>query len=429
MYGLMNFLLRRAMRSALRFDAAPGASAPSDDVRAATMLYVHIPFCESLCPYCSFHRYVYEPQLAEGYYDALLRELQLYHDRGCRFTAMYIGGGTPTICMDRLCALIDRGRSLYPLREISVETNPNHLHGPALRRLHRAGVRRLSVGVQSFNDDLLRRLGRYEKYGDSAAIRHRLRQALGIFETLNIDLHFNLPQQTRQHLLHDLRVVEELLPDQVTFYPLMASPSVARALQRLFGPVDYGAEREHYATILAAMRGRYTGSTAWCFSRRASMIDEYIIAHDRYVGAGSGAFGYHSGGIFINTFSLAEYRQRLQEGVLPIALVKQFSRRETLRYVLLMKLFGLSLTRAELERLRATHSRFALAPELWALRVLGAVRTVQDGFTLSDRGKYFWVMAMREFFIAVDALRDRCRDAVADAAAGCSEGRGDVKNP
>lgn len=426
MYGLLNVFLRRVMRLALRFDEASCAAVPSDDVRAATMLYVHIPFCQSLCPYCSFHRHVYEERLAEGYYEALLRELRLYHDLGCRFTALYVGGGTPTICMDRLCALIDACRSLYPLREISVETNPNHLEETTLRRLRCAGVRRLSVGVQSFNDDLLRLLGRYEKYGDSATIARRLQQALGLFETLNIDLLFNLPLQTQGHLQHDLRVIEELLPDQVTFYPLMASPSVACELRRLFGPVDYRTERVLYEIILRTMRRSYTGSTAWCFSRRASMIDEYIIAHDRYVGAGSGAFGYHSGGIFINTFSLQEYRERLCSGALPFALVKKFTRRETLCYGVLMKLFGLSLTRAELSRLRSAHSRFALAPELRALRLAGAVRPTGDGWVLTDRGKYYWVMAMREFFIAVDALRDRCRAAVADAGSG---GSAVVKNP
>lgn len=375
----------------------------------AGLLYVHIPFCESLCPYCSFHRYVYDRDTANLYFDALASEIELYRRLGYSFTAMYIGGGTPTIAMDRLIELIGRARSLYPLQEISVETNPNHLQEPLLSRLRSAGVNRLSVGVQSFNDDLLKILGRNEKYGDSSTLQYQIRQALGVFETLNIDLIFNLPLQTMSHLMRDIHVVQSLMPDQVTFYPLMAPPSVTDTLQRLFGPVDYRTEKRFYFTILHHMEGLYSGSSAWCFSRHPSMIDEYIVTHDRYIGAGSGAFGCHGDCITINTFSLEQYRQILSQGMLPITKIKRFAARETLYYSFLMRFFGLSLTRAELQRLRACYGKTALAAEILALRLLGAVRKTGTGFSLTDRGKYYWVMAMREFFIAVDTLRDVCR--------------------
>jgi len=400
------------MRSALRFEDVPdaiSADLESGIARDAELLYVHIPFCESLCPYCSFHRYVYDAAGASAYFDALTHELELYKQLGCSFTALYVGGGTPTICPDRLLDIIHCARSLYPLREISVETNPNHLQEALLVRLRDAGVRRLSVGVQSFNDDMLRALGRYEKYGSSAAIQKQLRATHGIFETCNIDLLFNLPLQTKAHVLHDLSVIEELLPDQVTFYPLMTSPSVAATLNRLLGQISYRTEKDFYFTILERMRRQYTGSTAWCFSRHATMIDEYIVTHGRYVGAGSGAFGYHGNGIAINTFLLDQYCQRVRSHRLPITRFKRFSRWETLAYIFLMKLFGLSLTAAELSQIRARYGRLALVPELFILRLMGAVCGTKEGFTLTDRGKYYWVMAMREFFIAVDTLRDVCR--------------------
>ncbi|MCX8042905.1 MAG: coproporphyrinogen III oxidase family protein [Desulfobacterota bacterium] len=415
MEALLNVILRRAMRSVLRFDDVPmpeNILPVSGNVRNASLVYVHIPFCESLCPYCSFHRYVYDAKRAHAYFNALLTELELYQRLGCSFTAMYIGGGTPTIALERLLEIIAYARSLFPLREISVETNPNHVQEHILAQLHNAGVNRLSVGVQSFNDDLLGVLGRLEKYGASSAVQQRIRQASGIFDTLNIDLLFNLPLQTAHHLLHDLRVIETLLPDQVTFYPLMVPPSVAMTLKKVFGPIDYRKEKSFYTTILNHLCHHYTGSTAWCFSRHQAMIDEYIIEHTCYAGVGSGAFGCHGDTITINTFSLEEYQQRLHNGLLPITRVKTFSAREARWYLLLMKLFGLSLRNDELKVLRSRYGRAAFAPELFFLQRLGAVRRAYDGYELTDRGRYYWVMAMREFFIAVDTLRDVCRAGV-----------------
>lgn len=402
------------MRSALSFNTVQGAVvtpvSPGD--RSDYLLYVHIPFCESLCPYCSFHRYVYDKDAAARYYHAVVQELQVYKSLGFDFTGMYIGGGTPTICMEGLVEVLQCARSMYSIREISVETNPNHLHDSNLSLLKNAGVNRLSVGVQSFNDDLLRHIGRYEKYGSSQVIQQQLRQTLGVFDTLNIDLIFNLPLQTEEHLRRDLAVISELLPDQVTFYPLMTAPSVAKTLSRILGPIDYRKEKKFYFMMLEHMQRQYTGSTAWCFSRKKSMIDEYIIAYDRYVGVGSGAFGYHNDGIYINTFSLEEYISTVRTGRLPITRIKKFSEQEKIYYFFLMKLFGLSLSKAAFAQLRGQYSRTALVLEVLALKLLGALRETEDAINLTDRGKYYWVMAMREFFIAVDTIRDHCRTAV-----------------
>ena len=164
--------------------------------------------------------------------------------------------------------------------------------------------------------------------------------------------------------------------------------------------------------MLEHMQRQYTGSTAWCFSRKKSMIDEYIIAYDRYVGVGSGAFGYHNDGIYINTFSLEEYISTVRTGRLPITRIKKFSEQEKIYYFFLMKLFGLSLSKAAFAQLRGQYSRTALVLEVLALKLLGALRETEDAINLTDRGKYYWVMAMREFFIAVDTIRDHCRTAV-----------------
>ncbi|MBQ1362670.1 MAG: radical SAM protein, partial [Oscillospiraceae bacterium] len=133
------------------------------------MLYAHVPFCISLCPYCSFNRFPFEEGKARKYFLELRDEIRMLSDEGYDFESMYIGGGTPTILADELAETITLAKSLFSIRDVSAETNPNHLN-PAVLDPLRGLVDRMSVGVQSFDDGLLRRMCRYEKYGSGAEI-------------------------------------------------------------------------------------------------------------------------------------------------------------------------------------------------------------------------------------------------------------------
>ena len=108
--------------------------------RRPCQLYVHVPFCEVLCPFCSFHRVRYDAPKSSRYFEALRREIRLYHQAGFRFSDVYVGGGTPTVNADELLATLALVRSLSPVRTISIETNPNHLD-PAPARYAKPGSR------------------------------------------------------------------------------------------------------------------------------------------------------------------------------------------------------------------------------------------------------------------------------------------------
>jgi len=334
----------------------------------------------------------------------------MYKKLGYDFKGIYVGGGTPTISLDGLMRVLDYCHEHFSIRELSVETNPNHLTDRHLTVLKDAGVNRLSVGVQSFDDTILKAIGRFEKYGSGREIQQKLKAAQGIFDTLNVDLIFNMPLQNDASLRADLDIIDRLLPDQVTFYPLMTAPSVEAALRSTLGAVDFRKEKRFYFTLLESMRKNYTGSTAWCFSRKKSMIDEYIIAYDKYVGAGSGSFGYFNDCIYITSFSLEEYIGKTQKGELPITRVKKFTPQENRYYFLLMKLFGLDLDKAAFQKAFGRPYTRALFFETLLLRLARAIRETGSSIQLTDRGCYYWVMAMREFFIAVDTMRDACRN-------------------
>jgi coproporphyrinogen III oxidase-like Fe-S oxidoreductase len=181
-------------------DPKPVAGLPGPVAGRPYMLYAHIPFCERLCPYCSFNRFPFRDETARRYFKNLRDEMRMVAALGYDFPALYIGGGTPTILIDELVQTIDLARELFDIKEVSTETNPNHLIPEILEPL-KDRVQRFSVGVQSFDDGLLKQMDRYDKYGSGAEILERIQSINGFFHSLNVDMIFNFPSQTETHLL------------------------------------------------------------------------------------------------------------------------------------------------------------------------------------------------------------------------------------
>jgi coproporphyrinogen III oxidase-like Fe-S oxidoreductase len=142
------------------------------------------------------------------------------------------------------------------------------------------------------------------------------------------------------------------------------------------------------------------------------MIDEYIVDYDEYAGLGSGSIGYLNGTCYANTFDIPGYIARLDRGELPLAASRVFSRRDQIRYDFLMKLFG---TRLNLQNLREKYEGRLfrhLWPDLLAFTMIGALAWRRSDIVLTKRGRYAWVVLMREFFTAVNNFRDYCRDRI-----------------
>ena len=440
---ILTHLTRRRTGSILAFPAnsqAPRLGPPPPQAGKSYLLYLHIPFCEQLCPYCSFNRVPLDRPLAGDYFQALEQELRIYHDRGYVFDSIYVGGGTPTILPDALSSLLKLAGKLWRIGQISAETNPNHLTPDSLGLLKDLEVNRLSVGVQSFQDPILKAIGRYRRYGSGRQIASRLRSARGIFETLNVDMIFNFPMQDEQLLARDLEILKSLEVDQVTFYPLMAGRKVREALAKL-GKISFSREKRLYNRIWRELTADYRPSSAWCFSRKAPakglsavhptdahLIDEYIVASEEYAGLGSGSFGYLRGTIYANTFSIPRYIESLSRGRLPVLAARDFSRAQQLRYDFLMKMFGGSLDLRQLEEKYGASAQRELWKELLFFRLNRAAGPHTGSpqlLKLSRKGYYFLVVLMREFFTGVNNFREACL--AADAAVGPDGGKNLVR--
>lgn len=405
--SLVRLMAGRYMNLEKRVES--GLPAP-DGGAAPLMLYMHVPFCEELCTYCSFHRVPFQADLAKRYFAALREEILLYSRSGAyNFKSLYVGGGTPTVMMDELTATIELAKKCFALAEISVETNPNHLTPDRMEMLKELGVGRLSVGVQSFDDAVLRSMERYHKYGSGEQIAGRITEFQGWFKTLNIDMIYNFPGQTQAMLEQDLAAILALKVDQVTFYPLMLAKTTRKTIETTMGFICAKQGRTFYETIVSALSGEYRRSTAWCFSRQAALIDEYIVNCEEYAGVGSGAFGYLGGSIYANSFNIPAYIKLVEEGRVPIVASRDCHGLAAMMYDFLMQYFGLALDWNRLKKKYGPRATLLLRPALLFFQLAGGIGPDAAGRGLAVRDPYFGVVMMREFFTAVNNFRDYCR--------------------
>jgi coproporphyrinogen III oxidase-like Fe-S oxidoreductase len=404
-------VLRMQTRRFLNIQPSTVAKLPGPVEGHRYVLYLHIPFCETLCPYCSFNRFVFDKDRALAYFESLRSEMRMAAELGYRFETMYIGGGTPTILPNELARTIDEAVELFPIREVSCETNPDHLNEPVMELLkHR--VQRLSVGVQSFNEDLLMRMDRCGKFGTPAQIQERIRRYAPDFTCLNVDMIFNFPTQTEEMLRQDIRMVIASGAQQVTYYPLMTSPSVARSMAASVGNVDNRRERRFFEIINEEMADAFTPSAAWTFQREGSgLIDEYIMDTREYVGLGAGAFSYLDGTLFVNTFSLSEYADRINAGKMSVSGEQKYENYARMRYDLMMDLFGLDLGKDDFPIQYGITRKRGLWLELFFLNMVGAF-SKDSSSRLTPFGQYLAVVIMREFFSGVNHLRDQARQSI-----------------
>lgn len=187
-------------------------------------IYIHIPFCVSKCFYCDFNSYTDKSYIIEDYIKYLKKEIDLYSVelKDYKVKTIFIGGGTPS-CIDSkfLCDIVNhiyKKFNLSTLIEFTIEANPKTLNKHKLNDYKNLGINRISLGLQSFNDKLLKRIGRIHTARDFLESYDLVRK-FG-FDNVNIDVMFNLPGQTIEDVIDTLEKVIKLKPEHISFYSL-----------------------------------------------------------------------------------------------------------------------------------------------------------------------------------------------------------------
>ena len=381
------------------------------------LLYAHIPFCKTLCSYCTFHRFLFKEHKAREYFVNLRKEMDYVKALGYDFTSMYIGGGTTTILEDELIRTIEHARTLFPgIKEVSCETDPLQIATPTFRNL-KGLVDRMSIGVQSFNDDILKMTERYDKFGSGALIYERLQEALELFPTTNVDMIFGFRGQDLEMLQRDMDLLVELNPRQITTYPLMVTSQTRKSVKQTIAAK--GIElADQYAVIMNTLGNHYRQLTSWTFGRTHDEgFDEYVVDHDEYLGVGSGAFSFLGSSLYVTTFSLRRYNERIKEGKTGVERRRQFDKHAVLQYRLLLGLFSARLSRKYFREVHGVDLDKALFKEMLGLRIAGAIKDNPedpDNLIVTDAGKFLGLVMMKAFYSGMDNVRAELRKPLRD---------------
>lgn len=381
------------------------------------LLYAHIPFCKTLCSYCTFHRFLFKEHKAREYFINLRKEMDYVKALGYDFTSMYIGGGTTTILEDELIRTIEHARTLFPgIKEVSCETDPLQIATPTFRNL-KGLVDRMSIGVQSFNDDILKMTERYDKFGSGALIYERLQEALELFPTTNVDMIFGFRGQNLEMLQRDMDLLVELNPRQITTYPLMVTSQTRKSVKQTIAAK--GIElADQYAVIMNTLGNHYRQLTSWTFGRTHDEgFDEYVVDHDEYLGVGSGAFSFLGSSLYVNTFSLRRYNERIKAGMTGVERRRNFDKHAVLQYRLLLGLFSARLSRKYFREVHGVDLDKALFKEMLGLRIAGAIKDNHedpDNLIVTDAGKFLGLVMMKAFYSGMDNVRAELRKPLRD---------------
>lgn len=424
---LLSRITADMIKDQLRLHPLEETHMPAADPDRSYMLYIHIPFCEVLCPYCSFNRYPFQEDLARPYFESLRKEMLMLTDLGYDIETLYFGGGTPTVMIDELCETIDVAKENFNIKEVSVETNPNHLIPSYLEKM-KGRVQRLSVGVQSFNNDLLKQMDRYHKYGSGEEIMERLGEANPYFNSINVDMIFNFPTQTEEILFDDLEKVSLCGCRQTTFSPLYKSNATMKKLEQALGVIDYEQEYRYYQIIDGVLAGGddpiFDRETLWTFNRRMPegqedaglMVEEYAVSYEEYPAIGSGAITPLNHTLFVNTFSLKEYNDKIASGKMSLMGKTKVGGRNFERYWFLLQLYHLRLDKNAFKEKFGVSVDAALPAEMAFLRICRAFETDDaNELTLTPIGRYLVVVMYRQFLSGLNNLREQARSVLSGA--------------
>ncbi|WP_081168205.1 radical SAM family heme chaperone HemW [Lactococcus garvieae] len=288
--------------------------------------YIHIPFCSHICYYCDFAKVLMTGQPVEAYIDELLKEYDSYQISSLK--TLYIGGGTPSVLpadqLEKLLTHLTKNLDLDKLEEFTVEANPSDLTDEVIAVLANSPVSRISLGVQSFDDKLLKRIGRTHTEAQVYTSIERLRKAG--FENITIDLIYGLPNQTMEMVESDVKKLLDLNLPHVALYSLILEDHTVFMNRQRRGRLrlpsdDRNADMYEYIIDTLTSHG-YIHYEVSNFGKKGYESKHNLTYWDNaeYYGIGAGASGYLDGIRYKNHgpvhHYLREKNKRINEEVL-----------------------------------------------------------------------------------------------------------------
>ena len=275
-------------------------------------LYVHIPFCKQKCYYCDFISYSGKENLIEEYIDTLIQEYHSFNiEKDYKIKTIYIGGGTPSSIDSKYIRRILDEMNLKNVEEVTIEVNPGTVTKEKLQDYFESGINRLSIGLQSANDNILKEIGRIHTYKDFLNT-YNLAREVG-FKNINIDLMLALPGQSIEILKDSLYKVIKLNPEHISLYSLIleeGTPLYNKVEEgELVLPEDDIERKMYWETKQILEENGYIHYEISNFSKNGfeSRHNMDCWNQKEYIGLGAAAHSYLNLKIFSNQEKIEEY--------------------------------------------------------------------------------------------------------------------------
>jgi len=281
-------------------------------------IYIHIPFCKRRCYYCDFISYENKQKQIEQYIEALKKEIEFYDLKQYSIDTIYIGGGTPSYIGSKYISQILKEIPHLNKTEITIEINPGTIDGNILNEYAKAGINRLSIGLQSTDNKILKKIGRIHTYQEFEET-YRLARKKG-FKNINIDLMLALPGQTLEILTQSVKKVIELEPEHISIYSLILEEGTKLEQLVQNGIINICSdekEREMYWNIKKQLEELgYIHYEISNFSKKGyqSRHNTDCWEQKEYIGLGVAAHSFKNKIRYNNIDNIDEYIKNIQNG-------------------------------------------------------------------------------------------------------------------
>lgn len=349
-------------------------------------LYVHIPFCRSICNFCPYCKEVYDEERCNRYIDALIREI---HSVGSQYkgkkiaTSLYFGGGTPVLALDRLGEIISAINEHFEITDgIGVELHPDDVKSEILVKLKDTGVTRISIGIQTFSESYSNVLGRASVKSDV------MKKALAYvtFDTVSMDFIFALPNQKIEDLKSDIDKAFEIGADHVAVYPFIDFTFTTSTVKAM--------SKKEKRTLMDQMTMYFEEkgchrSSVWTFSNRKE-AKYSSMTRENFLGFGCSATTLLKDVFKINTFSVEEYCKRINNGMLPTSLTIRFKERQRMVYYLFWAAYSTRVRIKDFEDFFGVPLKKMYGFEILLAKLLGFISEKDGHLSLTMKGCFYY---------------------------------------
>ncbi|WP_432665594.1 coproporphyrinogen-III oxidase family protein [Wukongibacter baidiensis] len=374
-----------------------------NDINSGIGVYIHIPFCKSICPYCPYNKIVYKREKAESYKYGLIKELTLYKEKlgNKKISSIYIGGGTPTLLISELKEVIEFIEVNYEFKgDIGIEIHPNEVTDILLSKLREMNINLISLGVQTFNEEKLRFLGR--GYGEDEIDRALSLIKKYNFKCVDVDIMTNIPGQSIDDIRYDLEKVYSYEIDQLSIYPLIVFPltKLSRVIkEKKLSRFNELEERKILNLIDEISKSHgYERSSIWTYGKNHG--NRYTsVTRESFIGFGAGASSHFGNYFYLNTFNVDEYIKALNDNRLPINIVNLMTEREKMIFWIFWRCYDGAIDEERFKALFHKDMKKEFRLLFNSLKLLGMTMKQGNNLVLTDLGRFAYHFVEKQYSI------------------------------